>query len=64
MSSQALPIQRQRFQVPEGDFLQFLRYISTSGLCMAIVKTTFAPLERLKLIYQVNIKIGINSSII
>lgn len=37
----------------DGDFKNFLKFLSTSGFSSAIAKTLVAPLERLKLIYQV-----------
>ena len=42
-----------KFHIPQGDFLNFLKYLSTSGITLSIAKTIIAPLERLKLTYQV-----------
>ena len=39
--------------VPPGDFRRFVEYLSGPGLALAFAKTIVAPLDRLKLTYQV-----------
>jgi len=42
--------------IKEGEFLQFVEYLIGPGLSLAIAKTLVAPLERLRLTYQVHTK--------